>query len=193
MSDLQALLRSVDEVTMESELSVLTSLSHVYAKQADMISRCTDLTGLEAVFAEADTSPADQSPSGSGKKKSILRRMIEAVKKFFSLIARSIKFIIKAVANVFRKSGSKKTMDQILEECGFKPRHGKSSANTNDGGPAAKKYHIAFKTQDQFIIKFNNFKIIMFYKSIIFIILTNYSFFHYYHLFKLNFISSCSC
>lgn len=162
MSIAKELIDRVDEVTLESELSVINSLSKVYAKQAYMISQCDNLDALDAVFTEADTPAADAqqaaAPAGSAKtgtaKKGLLRKMFEAVKKFFSLIARGLKLIVKLLGNIFRLPGKdKKTMKQILAECGFGKR-----ADADKGTQAAEKYQIEFKGDDAFIIKYKFYK-----------------------------------
>ena len=121
MSIAKELIDRVDELTLESELSVMNSLSKVYAKQAYMISQCDNLDALDAVFTEADTPAADAqpaaAPAGSAKtgtaKKGLLRKMFEAVKKFFALIARGLKLIVKLLGNIFRLPGKNSFVDVI--------------------------------------------------------------------------------
>ena len=157
MMDVVTLIDAIDDLTMESEIAVIGSLGRVYAKQAQMLLQCEDLDALDAVFSEADTPVEPQADANANKptpaKSGGLRKMIEAVKKFLALVARCIKVVINAIANIFRRKGrGKKTMEQILAECGFGQR-----AESNKVDEAFDKYVIAFKTDDVFVVKDRKF------------------------------------
>lgn len=102
----ESLLESIElinESVIESEVNVMNSMVDYYDKQSQIIEYCDDIDSLnELFFQEADDPSKEENKDDKkkdGKSSNILKKIWNAIKKFFGMIIKHIKKIINSFRN----------------------------------------------------------------------------------------------
>ena len=117
----EQILQSIDDIddcVMEAELAVINSM-YDYCQKA--ITLYENYNGDECdcfdVFMETSTDGTKK--SFGSKAKAVVVKIWKAIKAFFRFIIKQLSKIIDLIKNLFKRK--KKTVDQIITDCGVKP------------------------------------------------------------------------